>query len=190
MRSQARVHADRHVEAGDLGAAFVEFAQCDETSHHRQVERDAGRPGQHLGQRRQREVVTRGDDQAQRRGGASARGRGAEVEREAGQYPREPVARGGLRLQPASARFGEARAATALEVHERRAEDPLVVAQQSPRGAIRNAADDDCRGERCSGGDGLEQRQKARVDRVVLLAIQSPFQRRNHSHYAEFDIFG
>ena len=132
---------------------------------HGELQRDPGGLGQHPGQRRQREVVTRGDAQAQSRPLLGSSLRGAELDREPGQDPREPLRGSLLRPEQLRAGRGEARAAAALEQHQRRAELPLVVAQQSPGRAVGNAAGRDRRGKRRRGRDRFQQRQQAVVER-------------------------
>ena len=180
---------DRHVEAGDVGAAFAEFPQCVQAAHHGEFQRNPGGLGQHPGQRRQREVVTRGDAQAQCRPLLGSSLRGAELDREPRQDPREPL-RGRL-LRPDQLRSGrgEARAAAAFEQHQRRAELPVVIAQESPGGAVGNAAGRNRRGKGSRGRDRFQQWQQAVVERFVGVADEMPTQGRHEFHYAKINIF-
>ena len=73
----------------------------------------------------------------------------------------------------------EARAATPLELHQRGAEFSLVVAQQSPRGAIGNAARNDGGRERSMGCNSDEQWNETGVDRFAGIAGKAPPQCRD-----------
>ena len=180
---------ERDVKARHRDPSLGELLQRMQAAHERHVEVDPRRRRQHVAQRDQREIVAGRDMQRDRLVPFGAQGRGADVDGQAQQQAHQVLLGGSLRGEQLRAGGRQARAAAALELHERRAEPGFVVAQEAPCGAIRHGAQRHRGGQRARHFDRFEQRQQPGVEQLVRVALHHPGQRRDEVHYVYWCIF-